>query len=677
MKKLAEVAINKPSTSKSEYYRKINVVKNNMPNTPTSYARAINQLSTKVSPRKRIAVQSQKPVKRSLGGIFFGIGNLADTSTKENFVLKTGKTAESVMAKYLLAKACRINKLKYSHVGRLGISNNIYSKAKKTGYTGIKQRKGLPDSTKEKVKEYWYTISRPMPLKKRVKKKTPMFLLECSYTTAYKDFMKLHPNIKIGYVMFTKLKPSNVRLLKSKERIVCCCIKCENIKNTIKSLNELTKRVGLGGLRVDNERELSDLTLCAYQNKQFPAKDCIDRKCKTCGVTKLNEYYKPLLDKASTNEVKINKWKNVQETKMIKNVEKKISSVQLVTEYKTLKDTVDDMCAQLILFSSHLFRAKWQQNMFAHIKECTPPKTSIMVLDFAENYACAMQDEVQSHHWALEQVTIHPIVACVNAAETTGPCTNIETDIFISDDRKHDAAAVQVFSELCIEKHKNKFGIRQVIEFTDCCAGQYRGKTAFADISVLSEKVSIQRHYFESSHGKSSADGISAVVKSAATRAVTYRKAVIRNAKEFYDFSNDNLTSVGEGVFPSEIVKYKNSNREFHYIQKEKIQQYRDIPERDLKTVKGTMMLHCVKACKPYEVKVRDSSCFCKSCISEDEVCDNKEFVDDWRTVKLSSTLSDNPCILDKYCIHTFPIHNLIKCIALYCKIKCCTTCIK
>ena len=139
--------------------------------------------------------------------------------------------------------------------------------------------------------------------------------------------------------------------------------------------------------------------------------------------------------------------------------------------------------------SSHLFRAKWQQTVFSQLKEEMTPKSAVMVLDFAENYTCSMQNEVQLHHWSLNQVTLHPVVSFVNASEATGPYTNISTMIFITEDRKHDSAAVQVFTEKSVKELQEKFETERFIEFTDCCAGQYRGKTAFVDMSFLSNDV--------------------------------------------------------------------------------------------------------------------------------------------------------------------------------------------
>lgn len=92
-----------------------------------------------------------------------------------------------------------------------------------------------------------------------------------------------------------------------------------------------------------------------------------------------------------------------------------------------------------------------------------------------------------------------------------------------------------------------------MLQFSDCAASQYRCSTSFADI-YFSQKdlgLDVQRHYFESSHGKSPADGQGAVIKRDATTAMTHHKAQIRSAEEFYEFCQEMLTDVGQGVYPS------------------------------------------------------------------------------------------------------------------------------
>ena len=78
------------------------------------------------------------------------------------------------------------------------------------------KRTGLSDVNEMTVKKFWYQTVRPLPLNKRVKEKTPLHLLECSYMKAFRDFKKVHSE-KIGYATFIKLKPKNVKKLRSQQ----------------------------------------------------------------------------------------------------------------------------------------------------------------------------------------------------------------------------------------------------------------------------------------------------------------------------------------------------------------------------------------------------------------------------------------------------------------------------
>ena len=72
---------------------------------------------------------------------------------------------------------------------------------------------------------------------------------------------------------------------------------------------------------------------------------------------------------------------------------------------------------QLVVLNQHHFRARWQQQQLSNSKEMIKTKSAV-IIDYAENYVCAAQDEIQSAHWVNESVTIHPIQVYINASET-------------------------------------------------------------------------------------------------------------------------------------------------------------------------------------------------------------------------------------------------------------------
>ena len=114
----------------------------------------------------------------------------------------------------------------------------------------------------------------------------------------------------------------------------------------------------------------------------------------------------------------------------------------------------------------------------------------------------------------------------------------IVSTVMISNDRKHDAAAVSYFLEFAYNYLKENNGIEPFLEWSDCCASQYRGNGSSLHISENGGK----RHYFESSNGKNSAHGYSAIVK---------HMSLTRNVEEFYEYASQNMVNVGD----SQIVR--------------------------------------------------------------------------------------------------------------------------
>ena len=275
-----------------------------------------------------------------------------------------------------------------------------------------------------------------------------------------------------------------------------------------------------------------------------------------------------------------------------------------------------NLTSDMTLLAGHLFRAAWQQDQFRLSNLNMSPKSAVLVTDFVENYDGSMADEVQSYHWAQTQVTIHPVMAFVNAADEKS-ATPIHTEaIFcITDDPKHDAAAVSTFMNITNTYLKEKYQIQSEVLFTDCCAVQYRGKNSFADISFMKRDtdLDVSRHYFESNHGKSAADGLAAIVKHSATTAVTRGQTKIRNGIEFHSYCVDYLQQVSNSVYPSRVEAYKSASRKFFYVEHTEIT--RDRPDREVRPVKGTMKIHSiVPTGVPYELKTRNLSCFCDFC---------------------------------------------------------------
>ena len=249
-----------------------------------------------------------------------------------------------------------------------------------------------------------------------------------------------------------------------------------------------------------------------------------------------------------------------------------------------------------------------------------PSKSAVIIMDYAKNCSCTSQDEVQSAHWSNTQVTIHHVMAFINATYVMGPFTHKEAVIFISNDMKHNADGVAHFMSLAYPYLNEKHGLLHVEVFSDCCAAQHRSGKSLADLSNHpgNYDTSITHNYFESSHGKSSAGGLGAIVKHAAKQGVTRRQYTIRNAEELYRFCTDKLAEVGKGVYPSVQKKRANSARILLCGQ------------GDCATTLGEQ--RCQNHHWPGQVKLRALSCHCENCMGGQGTSSNTEYAGPWRS---------------------------------------------
>ena len=611
------------SSSRASRYRHFQKVKSQLPNSPRAYSKTIKYLVDTATPRKRHQL-SQHKVVRCLESELISSGIKDHISS-----LRVGTEKTRKQLRYIASLLKAKHGFKTKLANKLGISRKLIGRKQ---HDRKKRKDAISDDTKEVVADFWRSseISRILPLKKRAKKGKPTYLLEHTYTAAYRMYKAKHPNTKIGYCTFIKLKPGNVRQIRYKERMVCCCKMCENCKLMLNALNN-TVQQGLEHLVINDIAKVAGMVLCSNVSEQ-----CLENSCKNC--TNLTAHYQPLIDQHGNGTVSYREWVYKPYTSQ------KTGKVSKVLHFQTKESKIIDLVQ---IFSkdssklgSHLFRAKWQQEQFSLSHDVMPPKSAVMVMDFSENYSCSLQDEVQSYHWSQSQITIHPMVAYVNGSDEVGKPTHIESYVAISDDLAHDSAAVEMFASLAEGQLKRKHKITKIVQFTDCCAVQYRCKTVLADISTA--ELETERNYFEASHGKSPSDGLGAVIKNAATRAVTHRKVVIVNAKDMYAFCQENLTTVGDGVFPSKMKAAQNSSRTFFLVQTNEINHRNNTTVRGMK---GIMKVHSVKQRSPYIVASRHLSCFCSFCyLKEGDRCQNNGVVGGWKDFSLKPT---RKCILE------------------------------
>ena len=257
-----------------------------------------------------------------------------------------------------------------------------------------------------------------------------------------------------------------------------------------------------------------------------------------------------------------------------------------------------------------MFRARYQHARFLESKEsASEDGMAVMVLDFAENFTCVFQNEVQSAHWHHQQVTIHPTVVYYKCTK----CSKVMTEsvVAISDDLTHDYHAMHEVTKQTLShlQRTRRLALKSVHMWSDGCASQYKSKGTLQTwlISGKTKGVSAERHYFGSRHGKGASDRKSTVVKSAATRAIKASQAVISTPDEMFAFCKGRLEINADSPC-------KHFLRHFIYIPTDSIKRDR---VRLAMPIKGSQKLHWLKPDKDVNIQVSYLSCCCPGTCSQ------------------------------------------------------------
>lgn len=242
-------------------------------------------------------------------------------------------------------------------------------------------------------------------------------------------------------------------------------------------------------------------------------------------------------------------------------------------------------------------------------------------MDFAENYSCHYQDEVQGAYWTQYQVTLHPTGAYDHCPNDDKVVT--ETFLFISNYLKHDVHMVQHFQLQCVSNILQPgIEVTKIVHFSDGCAGQHKGKTNFVDHSFGQEDIGIQveKHYFGSRHSKGLCDAEIGVVKHLFSLAAKRHHSVIATAKDLYNYRAAHLTK------PTLPRLHSHKHWSSYFVSKNTIKHDRPEHTDSVKSLQGTRCLHCVQGQFPYTVTCRQRSCFCQACLDQVGDCMNDDF---------------------------------------------------
>ena len=575
-----------------------------MPKSAEAYARVIDTLIGKCTPRKRKALSQLNDQPRKRRALF----QLNDQPSKRLCVTKAEISAThgytvAKQAIYSVAQILVKRARKTVVCKAFGISKNV-------DFSKLKYKARGSAALQSKVRKFYKRedISRTLPMKRYATKHGACQLMQCSLLSAHSKFSSENTDLLLSYSTFAKLRPDNVKLMSTKYRQNCECVYCVNIRYKLATLSNL----------VDNEKkqshesDLMDMTLCNKTDKFHNVK-CVAKQCNTCKdyETSLRQYYNFTADQLCT-DITWHSWRRV------KNERDKVQR-KLITQTEPLSTLMAEFVEDMISptkqnnFFEHLFVAYWQFHMYTMIKNNLPNGYILQVIDFAKNRSTMYETEVKSSFFNPTQITMHPIITFYN-----GPKGLIRHSITIlSNDHVHDVHAVEHYVNLSLGKIKQampeKFTTQVV--FSDGCAAQYKCGKSFGDIGT--KHHNIIRCWFGSEHGKGESDGETGIINRELDNAICGRRVIINSAKDAFDYCNGNFT-----------LDKEFSKREFIYVNEGDIN--RDRSYIDVKTVPQTRQIHQVtNSSVPYIINKRRLSCFCPGCLTSDEAsCANSDIVE-------------------------------------------------
>ena len=164
--------------------------------------------------------------------------------------------------------------------------------------------------------------------------------------------------------------------------------------------------------------------------------------------------------------------------------------MKVVSKTKTKLDFETCFKKEILAFREHVKRIKNQFAVQRNLEENLPANHIYIHMDFAEDYRCRSQEEIQSAYWSQTQVTIHP----VDAHFRKGDKLCHQSYVFISDELRHDAKFVfALLRSLAPQLIELISTLEYMHYWTDSYMKQYRNKTIFKIFHVTQSILTYPR----------------------------------------------------------------------------------------------------------------------------------------------------------------------------------------
>ena len=395
---------------------------------------------------------------------------------------------------------------------------------------------------------------------------------------------------------------------------MCTCESCTNLENAAsKLLENNVQNVSY------HRKRIIDSSWCQYKAKQFsyteenfdleerefPHKDCILRRCQNCGVARVRSLISPGLTNLNLQkQVTWKAWKTVDDE----------YDVYQVTG--TLQELIEQYLQIVDVNSFHVFMSYYQDHQYNLCLKNLCKGQVVFVHDYAQNILMKNQDEVQTKHWSHRQLTVHPSIAfylCPNCQKVLVR----ETIIHLTEDKKHDWKAVCHFQNLNL-RHLISQGITvcQIHEWSDQAPTQYKSRNTF---NVQSNSVIPQnRHFYCTRHGKGPSDRATGLFKLWLNLQVKTGKLILHDYKMIADYATKHHSKQ-----PETQSECMHTRRKIFYTSKIPRKKYSHF-KKCTKPAKEHRLIHSARSvANPGFVETRNFDCCCPGCMQNTGKCEN------------------------------------------------------
>lgn len=200
------------------------------------------------------------------------------------------------------------------------------------------------------------------------------------------------------------------------------------------------------------------------------------------------------------------------------------------------KGTLESLIAHIAALSPQFLKhsyIKREQSLTFNIHDI--PRASnadyaveaLLQMDFAENFVCEAQDEVQSAHWNQRQLALFTSAFYHNDI--------FQSKVFVSDNLSHTKDVIVPYIYKLLSGMPSSVTILKL--WTDGPSSQFKNKFIATIIPHFEKKFGMQIiwNYFATSHGKGCVDGIGATVKCVVRNQIKARHCIVNSAREFVE----------------------------------------------------------------------------------------------------------------------------------------------